>query len=573
MRLPKVFFPGQNLERRLTWADALILLGIVALIGFGVQLAKDAPEVVRGPEISLSPAVLPVYAALSTGRMLAAYLLSLAFSIAYGYWAANSRRASKVLLPLLDILQSVPILSFLPVVLLSLSAILPQKIATELASILLIFTSQAWNLTFSWYQSLTTIPKDLREAAGIFQLNSWMRFKTLQLPFGMIGLIWNSMMSWAGGWFFLMAAEIFNVGERDFRLPGLGSYLQEAAHQGNTRAILFGLATLTLVIVALDQLVWRPFLAWSHRFRLDMVHDEDAPTSWFYDVLMDSSLMARVRRHWIRPMAESFDLWIHRRAEAAPKRVERARRANWTAWVLTGAAAAAIAYGGWRAVGLLVQVPAAGWGQVLLGILTTLLRVTAALAVTLAWTIPVGVAIGTNPRLARWLQPLAQLAASIPATALFPVFLAALVSLAGGLNIAAIALMMAGTQWYLLFNVIAGASAIPRDLHFTAELMKIRGWERWKVFLLPSLFPYLITGSITASGGAWNASIVAEYAQFSGQTLKTLGAGAIIADSTARGDFPLLLAGTLAMVFTVVMVNRLLWRRLYKLAEDRFRMD
>ncbi len=573
MRFPRVFFPGQNMERRLTWADALILLGVVALVGFGVQLAKDAPEVVRGPSISLEPSVLPVYAALSTGRMFLAYVLSLAFSIGYGYWAANSKRASKVLLPLLDILQSVPILSFLPVVLLSLSAILPQKIATELASVLLIFTSQAWNMTFSWYQSLTTIPKDLREAAKILQLNSWLQFKTLQLPFGMIGLIWNSMMSWAGGWFFLMAAEIFNVGSRDFRLPGLGSYLQEAAHQGNTRAILYGLATLTLVIVALDQMVWRPLLAWSHRFRLDMVHDEDAPTSWFYDVLMDSSLMARVRRNWIRPVAEAFDFWVLRRLQDRPQRERDRPGTNLLAWALLAAAVAIVAYGGWRAAGLLTHLPLGGWLQVALGILATFLRVAVALILTLAWTIPVGVAIGTNPKLARWLQPLAQLAASIPATALFPVFLAALVSLAGGLNIAAVALMMAGTQWYLLFNVIAGASAIPRDLHFTSELMKIRGWERWKVFLLPSLFPYLITGSITASGGAWNASIVAEYAEFSGQTLKTVGAGSIIADATARGDYPMLLAGTLAMVFTVVMVNRLVWRRLYTLAEDRFRMD
>ncbi len=573
MRIPRVFFPGQNMERRLTWADALILLGIVALVGFGVQLAKDAPAVVRGPSISLHPSVLPVYAVLSTGRMFLAYVLSLAFSIGYGYWAANSRRASKVLLPLLDILQSVPILSFLPVVLLSLSAVLPQKVATELASVLLIFTSQVWNMTFSWYQSLTTIPKDLREAARILQLNKWLQFKTLQLPFGMIGLIWNSMMSWAGGWFFLMAAEIFNVGSRDFRLPGLGSYLQEAAHQGNTRAILYGLATLTLVIVALDQLVWRPMLAWSQRFRLDMVHDEDAPTSWFYDVLMDSSLMARFRRNWVRPLAERFDFWVLRRSQARMDRDQSRAGSNALAWLVLAATAALVGYGGWRAAGLLIQVPIHGWLQVALGIVATFLRVALALALTLAWTIPVGVAIGTNPRLARWLQPLAQLAASIPATALFPVFLAGLVSLAGGLNIAAVALMMAGTQWYLLFNVIAGASAIPRDLHFTAELMKIRGWERWKVFLLPSLFPYLITGSITASGGAWNASIVAEYAEFSGQTLKTVGAGSIIAEATASGNYPLLLAGTLAMVFTVVMVNRLVWRRLYTLAEDRFRMD
>lgn len=265
--------------------DVVVLIGIAVLIYAGIRLALRAPETVEGPTISLSPGALPYYALRSVGRMAAAYLLSLAFTLVYGRLAAYNRRAEQVLMPLLDVLQSVPILSFLPVVLLSLSAILPERTAAELASIVLIFTSQAWNMTFAWYQSLTTIPKELREASAIFRFNGWLRFKVLELPFAAISLLWNSMMSWAGGWFFLMAAEIFTVGQRDFRLPGLGAYLQEAANQGDTRAILWGIGALVLVIVALDQLVWRPLLAWADRFKLETVEGENPPTSWFYNLL------------------------------------------------------------------------------------------------------------------------------------------------------------------------------------------------------------------------------------------------------------------------------------------------
>lgn len=563
--------PKERMQRLFTWGDAVVLLLIAVLLYAGVRLAFNAPDEVQGPEIRLEPRVLPWYALLSVGRMTAAYLLSLIFTLLYGRIAAYNRRAERILMPLLDVLQSVPILSFLPVVLLSLSAILPQSIAAELASIVLIFTSQVWNMTFGWYQSLTTIPVELREASRIFRLNNWLRFRKLELPFGMISLLWNSMMSWAGGWFFLMAAEIFTVGSRDFRLPGLGAYLHEAASQGNLTAILWGLAALILTIIALDQFVWRPLLAWADRFKLEMVESDQPPTSWFYNLLHNSAL-AHFFGRLIAPLAERLDLWLVHRFPMRNAE-EREQNQNWLSILLALALAALLLYGGLRAAHMLASVPASQWGQILVGVLTTLLRVAVSLLIALAWTIPVGVAIGTNRRIAAVLQPVVQVTASVPATAIFPVFLLLVVNLAGGLDVAAIFLMLMGTQWYLLFNVIAGASAIPQDLKYTSALLGLKGWARWRTLILPALFPYIITGAITASGGAWNASIVAEYVEFGGQTLFTTGVGSLISQSTASGDYPLLLAATLSMVLTVVLINRLFWRPLYRLAEEKYRME
>lgn len=563
--------PKERMARRFTWGDALVLLLIAVLLYGGIRLAFDAPAEAQGPSIRLEPRALPWYALLSVGRMAAAYLLSLLFTIFYGRAAAYNRSAERILMPLLDVLQSVPILSFLPVVLLSLSAILPQAIAVELASIVLIFTSQVWNMTFGLYQSLTTIPKELREASSIFRLNAWLRFKKLELPFGTIGLIWNSMMSWAGGWFFLMAAEIFTVGQRDFRLPGLGAYLHEAANQGDTRAILWGLVTLILTIIALDQFVWRPLLAWSDRFKVEMVESDQPLTSWFYNVMHNSALMNALRG-WFAPLSDGLDSWLIRRA---PMREtdETPAGHDWRGilfWLILGIF---LFYGGLRAGLMLWSVPLAQWAQIALGVGATLLRVVISMAIALSWTIPVGVLIGTNRRAAAILQPVVQVTASVPATAIFPVFLLLVVNLVGGLNIAAIFLMLMGTQWYLLFNIIAGASAIPQDLKYTSALIGLNGWARWRTLILPALFPYIVTGGITASGGAWNASIVAEYVQFGGQTLFTVGIGSLIAQATADGNYPLLLAATLSMVLTVVLINRLFWRPLYQIAEDKYRME
>jgi len=573
MALFRLWAPGQSNERVWSWGDGVVLVFLAAVLALGAWLARSAPVVVQGPAISLSPAALPVYAVFSTLRMLTAYLLSLLFSLVYGYVAAYNRRAEHVLIPLLDVLQSVPILSFLPVVLLSLSAVLPQRLAVELAAVVLIFTSMAWNLTFSWYQSLSTIPVELREASKTYQLNPWMRFKVVELPFGTISLIWNSMMSFAGGWFFLMAAEIFTVGKRDFRLPGLGSYLQEAANHGNVTAILLGIVVLVLIVVLLDIFCWRPLLAWADSFRLEMVARDNPPTSWWYSTLQASRLVDWVYQHAITPIGERIDAFFIRRAPYRDSAHARPALSPWGLYLLGGVGALLLLWGVQRAALLLIQLTPTTWVTILVSVLATLARVVIALIIALAWTIPVGVAIGTNPRLANWLQPLVQVTASIPATALFPILVMVIIGLPNGLNLAAILLMLLGTQWYLLFNIIAGASAIPQDLAYTSSLLGLDRWERWRTLILPALFPYIVTGAITASGGAWNASIVAEYTKFGGQIFSTVGVGALIAHATAGGNYPLLFAATLSMILAVVMINWLVWRRMYQLAEKRHRLE
>ena len=572
-RQPRLFKVQQPTQRAFALGDFVVLVGLGVALYAGVRLAFYVPATIRGPRISLSPRALPFYAALSLGRMSLAYLLSLLFALVYGRLAAFNRRAEQVLMPLLDVFQSVPILSFLPVILLSLSAVLHEDVATELASIVLIFTSQVWNLTFAWYQSLTTTPKELREASTVFRFNGWLRFKTLELPFAAINLIWNSMMSWAGGWFFLMAAEIFTVGRHDFRLPGLGAYLQEAANQGDLVALAWGIGVLILLIVALDQFLWRPLLAWAERFKLEMVANEHPPASWFYNTLRQSHFLSWLAEKAWKPIMAKIDGFYVVRDQSNVSLPGEPAKPSRGAYLLGFLLGLGLLYGAIQASSMLISVPGTQWREIVVGLLATLVRVIIALTIALAWTLPVGILIGTSPRLSGLLQPVVQIAASVPATALFPAFLLVALNLPGGLNLAALALMVIGTQWYLLFNVIAGSAAIPQDLKYTSVLLGLGRWERWRTLFLPALFPYLITGAITASGGAWNASVVAEYVHFGGKVLSVTGIGALIAQATALGDYPLLLAATLSMILAVVIINRLVWRRLYRLAEEQYRME
>ncbi len=559
--------------KSLRWGDWFTLALLVAFLAIGVHLAVAAPPAIHRQEISLQPVVLPWYALFSVLRMAGAYLLSILFTLFYGRAAAYNPRAEKILMPLLDVLQSVPILSFLPVVLLGLAAILPASMAAELASVVLIFTSQAWNLTFAWYQSLTTIPEELREASSIFRLGTWQQFKNLEMPFALISLIWNSMMSWAGGWFFLMAAESFTVGQKDFRLLGLGSYLHEASQQGNLQAVVWGLVALVIVIVLLDQLMWRPLIAWSDRFKVEMVENDNPPTSWFYDIIKNSSLINWFSEKITAPAIERIDFFIAKNENHPSAFQSAAQHKRWWNVVFMVLVGSVLIFGLFQAVEYLKQLSLAQWQDIAVGVLATALRVFTALFIAVIWTIPVGVAIGSNPKISAVFQPLVQVIASIPATALFPIMLMFILTAPGGLNIAAIILMLLGTQWYLLFNIIAGANAIPQDLKFTANLMQLSTWQRWKTLILPALFPYLITGAITASGGAWNASIVAEYVTFNNQSYSTTGIGALIAQATADGDYAMLLAATLSMIITVVILNRLVWRPLYRTAEETYRME
>ena len=528
-------------------------------------------------EISQSPRVLPLYAFYSLVRLGLAYGLSMLFALAYGYVAARSKRAEIVLIPLLDILQSIPVLSFLPGVMLAMVALFPHsQLGIEFGSIILIFTGQVWNIAFSFYSSLKGIPRELREAAIIYRFGRWQRFIELDLPFSTIGLVWNSMMSVAGGWFFLMACEMFVLGNRDFRLPGLGSFLQTAASHGNTRAILWGLAAMVTVIVLLDQLIWRPVIAWADKFKFEQVETAKAATHNLLTLLGRASLVIRFYRLVLRPVIDWITIHIavgaRRAAATFPVAKHRGTRRS-VLIVLAAAIVVGLGFAVFHASRELSDLRRADYFTLLRSAGFTLLRVNAALLIGALWSVPVGVAIGFSPRLARIAQPLAQIAASIPATALFPVILLFLIRFRGGLEIAAMLVMLLGTQWYILFNVIAGAMAIPTDLKEASTIFRFGSWDRWRYLILPGIFPYLVTGMVTASGNAWNASIIAEYFHFQGRIVSTIGLGSAISGASDEGRFDLLLAATLVMATIVVLINRLLWRRLYRLASTRFKLE
>jgi NitT/TauT family transport system permease protein len=533
---------------------------------------------VPSAEISQSARALPLYAFYSIVRIGVAYLLSLIFAVGYGYYAAYHPRVEAFMIAVLDILQSIPVLSFLPGVMLVMVSLLPtRQLGVEMGAILLIFTGQVWNMAFSFYSSIRSIPRELREASQIYGFTAWQRFWQLELPFSAIGLIWNSMVSVAGGWFFLMACEMFVLGDRDFRLPGLGSYLQTAAGNGNTRAMIWGLAVMIAIIVATDQFIWRPVIAWADKFKFEQVESSQRATSPILYALRNSNAISWLHEQTIVPLGERIyhGLAARRlRALAQPGRSAASRqRSLITNSTIFLALLVAAIFAAFHAVLLLRQLHGAEILELLKGAGATFLRVNASLLIAALWTIPVGVAIGFNPRLARIAQPLAQIAASVPATALFPVLLIALVHAGGGLGIGSIALMLLGTQWYILFNVIAGAIAIPSDLKEVSGLFHFGSVQRWKTLILPGIFPYLITGLVTASGGAWNASIIAEYFHLRGQTLSTLGLGAEISRATDHGQFDMLLMATIIMALMVVTINRLVWRPLFQLAETKYRLE
>ena len=565
--------------RRIGWSDIAVILFLIGVIALLVAGAGRVTDHSRSVNISLSPTVLPLYASFSLLRMFCAYVLSLIFTLVYGHIAATNKRAATFMVPILDILQSIPILSFLPAVVLTLVAIFPHSsIGVELAAIILIFTSQAWNMTFSFYHSAITLPADLSEAATVYHLSPWRRFFRLELPFSMIGLVWNSMMSWAGGWFFLIAAEQLTLGNQSFQLPGLGSYLQIAANNGNIPALILGLLTLVLMIVLLDFLFWRPLVAWSDKFKFEQTRTNDAPESPILDILLRSALLEWFTLHISQPAIDRFNAFVDRLlpvSAAALIDSEKPPTTGITAktivgWAITGILVVLALLGIVRALGLLAQVSLGDWVRLVgLGLLT-LLRTLLAMAIAVAWTVPLGVKIGTNQKWSRRLQPIVQVVASIPATAVFPILLLFILRLPAGIDIAAILLMLLGTQWYVLFNVIAGAMAIPADLNEATKVYQVKGWLRWKKLILPAIFPYLVTGMITASGGAWNASIVAEIVTLHGTTTSTPGLGSEIALAATNNNLPILFAATLTMAAIVVTINRLVWRRLYRLAERRY---
>jgi len=549
------------------FADAAVGIGLFGIFYLIVTMATSGSAHHIHPEISLSFGALPLYAAYSVARMLVAYVLSLSFTLVYGYVAAFNHRAERVLIPLLDILQSIPILSFMPSVVLAITALLPgSSLGVELASVVLVFTSQAWNMTFSFYNSLQTVPRELREVSRMYGLSWWQRFRQLELPSAAVGLVWNSMMSWAGGWFFLMAAEMFTMGNRSYQVPGLGSYLQQAATSGDVRAELAGLLTLILVIVGLDQLIWRPLIAWADKFKIELVANQSPPRSAVLILLRRSRLVDWATRRLFAPAIERIDQALSRQPAARPGGGSVSLGRRTLGWVAGLAVAVAAAYALWRGALLLVALPSRQAAEIPLDALLSLLRVAAALALGTLWTVPVGVFIGLNRAWANRLQPVVQILASFPATALYPLIVISV----GGLSWLSVLLMLLGTQWYVLFNVIAGAMQIPQDLQEASALFGLGRIQRWRTLILPGIFPSLITGLITASGGAWNAAIVTEYVQTGSRTISTPGLGSLIARASGGGEYGLLLASTLTLSLIVVLVNRLFWRRLYRLAETRY---
>ena len=567
---------SRSLIRERSWSvlvDLLVFAAILAGIYAVLTTVRYWMGVVTpAAHISRSPAALPAYAFYSLVRMAVAYVLSLVFAVGYGYIAANNRRVEMVMIAVLDILQSIPVLSFLPSVMLSMVALFPtRQLGVELGSIVLIFTGQVWNMAFSFYSSLKSIPRELREAALINRFSATQRFVELELPFGTIGLVWNSIVSVAGGWFFLMACEMFVLGNHDFRLPGLGSYLQTAASTGDTAGILWGLTAMIAVIVLIDQLVWRPAIAWSDKFKMEQVESASEVTSPILHLLRNSDVSRWIEKRAVEPLWERLTTSPPRVAPVSAVRKKNGGRMVGAALLL--ALAVAVPYLLVKAALLLKGLPSAELLATLEAAAASFGRVAASLAIASLWAIPAGVAIGFNPRLSKVAQPLAQIAASVPATALFPVVLLGLVRLGGGLGVGSIILMLLGTQWYILFNVIAGAMAIPTELREAASVFRFTRWQRWRTLILPGIFPYLVTGLVTASGGAWNASIVAEYFHFQGKTMSTLGLGAQISAATDSGNSQLLLVSTMVMAMLVVCVNRLVWRPLYHLAESRYRLD
>ena len=525
--------------------------------------------------INLSPSALPKYAMFSVLRIAAAYVCSLAFTLVYGYIAAYNARAEKFMLPLLDTLQSIPVLSFLPGVMLAMVSLFPTKqLGVELGSILLIFTGQVWNMTFSFYSSLKNIPREMREVAEVYRWSWWQRFIQMEFPYAVIGLVWNSMMSVAGGWFFLMACEMFTLGDRDLRLPGLGSYLQTAANAGNTHAIFWGMGVMIGIIVVIDQLIWRPVIAWAEKFKFEQVESTDAPISPVLNFLRTSKILPFVARYTMRPAREWLTLYFAKRRTAEPVNAGRPSAVwKWLTRLVLAAAFTGILYAAVHMIFLLAHLTGPEVRSIFLGAGATLLRVAFTLFLAGLWTIPVGVMIGLKPKLSAIAQPMVQVAASVPATALFPIILLLLIQVGGGLGVGSIILLLLGTQWYLLFNVIAGATAIPTDLKEVCNVYSFERRDRWQQLFLPGIFPFLITGFVTASGGAWNASIIAEYFHFRGHTYMTTGLGAVISNATDTGNFRVLLAATIVMAAMVVTINRLLWRRMYNLAATRFKLE
>jgi NitT/TauT family transport system permease protein len=558
--------------------DIVVFIIIAAVLVAFAHAAREMNEPLSRLDIApvtLDPANLPEYALRTTLRMFGAILASLVFTFVVGGLAAKSRKAELVIVPALDILQSVPVLGFLTFTVVFFMRLFPgSQLGAECAAIFAIFTSQAWNMAFSFYQSLRTVPSDLDEVTRHFRLSAWLRFWRLEVPFAAPGLIWNTMMSMSGGWFFVVASEAITVGDTSLRLPGIGAWLATAIDEKDIGSVALAVGAMAVVILAYDQLLFRPIVAWADKFRSEQTAAQQQPQSWVFDLVRRSRLIKRLVSHISVPdvrlpspeLPASIAKWIARWASFWRG---RAGDIVWLAIVL-----AVTAWALWLVVdylhtnlGINDVIGAFGLGFL------TLARVAVLIAIASMIWVPIGVWIGLRPSVAERVQPVAQFLAAFPANVLFPVVVVIIVSLHLNPNIWLSPLMILGTQWYILFNVVAGASAFPTDLREAASVFRLRSWQWWRKAILPGIFPYYITGALTASGGSWNASIVAEVASWGDTRLEAAGLGSFIAKATDAGDYSRVVLGIAVMSIFVVSINRLLWRPLYQLAARRFRLD
>jgi len=553
--------------------DAVAIIVVIGLIAFLAEASRDlfAPlaQLTVTP-LSLDPVHLPEYAAQTTLRMFAALALSLLFTLTYATWAAKSERAGRLLVPILDILQSVPILGFISITVVFFMSLAPGRaFGAELAAIFAIFTSQAWNMAFSFYQSLRTVPSELVEVTESFQLSPWMRFWQLEVPFAMPALIWNMMLSMSGGWFFVVASEAISAGHTTVALPGVGSYIALAIEQRNLGAIGWAIATMFIVILLYDQLLFRPLIAWVDRFRVEQEPGAPIPKSWVLTMMRRSRLIGAMRV-FFRATLRWTSLLVSRRNAVLSYATQATRRSD-TLWIVL--VVAAVVFALWHIIYMLIANTSIGEAVAVCGLaLLTMLRVLILITLaSLVW-VPIGIWVGLRPRAAEIVQPVAQFLAAFPANLLFPVAVYGIVTWQLNADLWLSPLMILGTQWYILFNVIAGASAMPGELRFAAQNFGVSGWLWWKKVALPGVFPYYVTGAITASGGSWNAAIVAELASWGKTRVEAHGLGAYIAEATAAGDFHRIVLGIATMSLFVVAINRLFWRPMYYYAERKYRL-
>jgi NitT/TauT family transport system permease protein len=561
---------GHRVPNRWDGAALLLVMGVlVALIDVGRGTIATPIAVIQNTPIHLDPAYLPFYALRSTARMFAALVFSFIFTFTYATLAAKSRRAGMILIPILDILQSVPILGFLTFTVVFFMALFPgQVMGAELASVFVIFTSQAWNMAFSFYQSLTTLPNDLQEVARSFRLSPWQKFWRLDVPFAMPGLIWNTMLSMSGGWFFVVASEAVTVGNTTFTLPGIGSYVAVALQRQDLRAIMYAILAMLVVILLYDQLLFRPLVAWSGKFRFETTAATAVPEPWMLKMLRRTAFFAAIGDFIGAGLRAVFRLRLSVRANVQIDENREPSRVVDGIWYLL--IAALVAFTAWKVVGFISGT--LHWSDLGTAVLMgayTMLRVIVLMTIAAMIWVPVGVWVGLRPKATRVVQPIAQFLAAFPANLLFPPFVIAIVYFHVSPSIWLTPLMLIGTQWYILFNVIAGAAAFPGDMKEAVANFRVRGWLWWRKVMIPGILPYFITGAITASGGAWNASIVAEVASWGRHNLHAQGLGAYIAQATAAGNTPRVVLGVVVMSGFVIVFNRILWRPLYAYATRR----